>query len=338
MSGKPWYLQSGDEGEIVLSTRVRLARNLEDYPFPLRLDGTGYRQVCGTVERALTDDERFRVVNMEELNPATAGSLAEKHLISPEFAAERENRALLLSKDEDVSIMLCEEDHIRLQVMCPGLALREAQDIATEIEGKLRDKLTFAYDERIGYLTQCPTNLGTALRASVMLHLPALTRMRQIPRLAQTVAKLGLTIRGAFGEGSTPAGNFYQLSNQITLGITADAAIENLGAIAKQLIVQERVSQKRLCEEITQQDAVYRALGVLQSARVLGSQEFLQLLSLVRMGAAQGLLQIPMELLNEQLIALLPYTLNAANGGQLLPEARDMLRAEKIRDALGTLA
>ncbi|MDR3344903.1 MAG: protein arginine kinase [Oscillospiraceae bacterium] len=333
MTGKPWYLQSGDEGEIVLSTRVRLARNLEEYPFPLRLDAAGCRRVCEAVSEALADDECFRMVNMEELSPAMAGSLAEKHLVSPEFAAERANRALLLSKDESVSIMLCEEDHIRLQVLHSGLALREALDAAQKIEGKLSGKLEFARDERIGYLTQCPSNLGTAMRASVMLHLPALTRMRQIPRLAQTVAKLGLTIRGAFGEGSTPAGDFYQLSNQITLGITSDAAIENLGAIAKQLIAQERASQKSLCEDIATRDAVFRALGILQNARILGSREFLQALSLVRMGAAQGLITVPMQTLNEQLIALLPATLNAANAGKLSPEERDVLRAEKAREA-----
>jgi len=331
---KPWYLQTGAEGDIVLSTRIRLARNLEEYPFPIRLDADGYRAVSEAVENALRDSNIFTAVNMEELSPVMAGSLAEKHYISPEFAAERANRMLLLSEGENISIMLCEEDHIRLQVLRPGFALREALDAALEAEGALREKIGFAWDERIGFLTQCPTNLGTALRASVMLHLPALTRMRQIPRLAQTVAKLGLTIRGAFGEGSTPAGDFYQLSNQITLGITPDAAIENLSAIAKQLITQERGSQKRLCGDIAQQDAVYRALGTLQNVRVLGSQECLQALSLVRMGAAQGLLDISMETLNELLINLLPFTLNAMNGGNLSAEERDVLRAEIVRGAI----
>jgi len=331
---KPWYLQTGDEGDIVLSTRVRLARNIEDYPFPLRLDGEGCRTVSGIVEGTLSDEDKFCVMNMESLSPAMAGSLAEKHLISPEFAAERSGRSLILSKDESVSIMLCEEDHIRLQVLRPGFALREALDSALEIEKKLHEKIKFAYDERIGFLTQCPTNLGTALRASVMLHLPALTRMRQIPRLAQMVAKLGLTIRGAFGEGTTPAGDFYQLSNQITLGITAEAATENLGAIALKLIAQERESQKKLCEDINQQDAIYRALGTLQNARILGSKECLQALSLVRMGAAQSIYTISMDVLNELLITLLPATLNAANENTLSPEERDVLRAEIVRNAL----
>ncbi|MDR1805340.1 MAG: ATP--guanido phosphotransferase [Clostridium sp.] len=330
---KAWYLQSGAEGDIVLSTRVRLARNLEEYPFPMRLDTAGHARVCKEIGDALGEDSGFRAVDMEELSPVMAASLAEKHLISPEFASNRKNRRLLISEDASISIMLCEEDHIRLQVLMAGLALREALDCANELEGKLAEKLSFAYDERIGYLTQCPTNLGTALRASVMLHLPALTRLRQIPRLAQTVAKLGLTIRGAFGEGSTPAGDFYQLSNQVTLGITPDAAIDNLAAITRQLILQERKAQKRLCEDITNQDSVFRAAGTLQSARVLGSQELLQLLSLVRMGAAQGLLPIKTQWLNEQLINLLPASLAVANGGKLSPEERDILRAQKMREA-----
>jgi protein arginine kinase len=330
---KTWYQQSGDEGDIVLSTRVRLARNLEAYPFPLRLDRAGLREVCKTVENALID-EHFNAVDMDDISPVTAGSLVEKHLISPAFASERSDRTLLLRDDESVSIMLCEEDHIRLQVLKSGLALGEALADAREIERKLSEKLPFAYDERIGFLTQCPTNLGTALRASVMLHLPALTRLRKIPALAQAVGKMGLTIRGAFGEGSTPAGDFYQLSNQITLGITEEAAVENLTAIARQLTEQERTSQRELCGNLPVQDAVYRAWGVLTQARLLGSQEFLQLLSLARMGAAQGLLDIPTETLSELLVTMLPATLGVTAGGALLPEDRDQIRAEAVRGAL----
>ncbi|MCL2023876.1 MAG: protein arginine kinase [Oscillospiraceae bacterium] len=332
---KAWYLQSGDQGDIVLSTRIRLARNLEEFPFPMRLDSAGYSKVSEIVAATLNQGDSFRFVRMEELSPPMAHSLAEKHLISPAFANNPQGRSLLLSKDESVSIMLCEEDHIRLQVLRAGLALSDALKAAFEIEKILREKLTFAYDERIGYLTQCPTNLGTALRASVMLHLPALTRMRQIQRLAQTVAKLGLTIRGAFGEGTTPAGNFYQLSNQITLGITPEAAIENLEAITKQIINQERAGQQKMCGDLKTQDTIYRALGIFQSARLITSQECLQQLSLLRIGAAQGMLNIPMDTLNELLITLLPATLTAANNAELTAEERDVLRAKLARERLG---
>ena len=198
-----WYIENGDQGDVVISTRVRLARNLEEYPFPCRL----------TVTRS------------------QAVSLAERHLVSPEFVSDRAGRGLLLTDDEAISIMLCEEDHIRLQVMMAGLALKEAYSVADKVDNIIGSKLNYAYDDRIGYLTQCPTNLGTAMRASVMLHLPALTRCGQIGKLAATVSKLGLVIRGAYGEGSSPRGDIYQLSNQITLGISEETALDNLQSI-----------------------------------------------------------------------------------------------------------
>ena len=333
MSNAKWYIEQGEQGDVVLSTRIRLARNLDAYPFPARLDLAGKQSVNQKIKEALSESG-FTYVDMKSLSRMQAISLAERHLISPEFASSREGRALLLAPNEALSIMLCEEDHIRLQVMQAGLALREAYGIANKIDTLLESKLQIAFDERIGYLTQCPTNLGTAMRASVMLHLPALTRLGQIARLANTVSKLGLTIRGAYGEGSNPSGDIYQLSNQITLGITEQAAIENLQSIALQLVQQERAAATELCRKLEEQDRIHRALGILQSARLLPTEEFMQYLSLVRMGAARGVLETPIETINELIVIMQPATLNAAQNEALEPGRRDALRAEAVRRAL----
>ena len=236
-----WYVDKGEQGDIVLSTRVRLARNLEEFPFPCRLDTASRIKVNEKVRDTLLScvpELGLHYVTMDSLSREQAISLAERHLISPEFASVREGRALMLTEDETVGIMLCEEDHIRVQVMKAGLALMDCYVLADKIDSALDKKLNFAFDESLGYLTQCPTNLGTAMRASVMLHLPALRRSGQLAVLSSTISKLGLTLRGAYGEGRESRGDIYQLSNQITLGITEQAAIENLQSITRQLVTQ----------------------------------------------------------------------------------------------------
>ena len=231
-----WY-QTKSNNDSVLSTRIRFARNLESFPFPCRLDEQGREAVCHAVRDALADVSGLKLyyIEMNQLSPRQAVALAERHLISPEFATPRKGRALLLSEDESVSIMLCEEDHVRIQVIRGGLDLEGAFELANKIDDLLDSKLNFAFDERIGYLTQCPTNLGTGMRASVMMHLPALSKCGQMPRLASTVSKLGLTIRGTFGEGTGAKGDLYQLSNQVSLGISEQSALDNLKAIAMQI-------------------------------------------------------------------------------------------------------
>ena len=271
---------------------------------------------------------------MKDLSRLQAVSLAERHLISPEFASKQDGSALVLSSDESVSIMLCEEDHIRLQVMKAGLALEEAYDIADKLDSMLDKKLKYAFDERIGYLTQCPTNLGTAMRASVMLHLPALTRCGQMTRLANTVSKLGLTIRGANGEGSQPKGDIYQISNQITLGITEETAIANLKSIVLQLIAQERAAAAEIVKNPAEEDKIFRALGVLRNARLLSTDEFMELISVVRLGAARGLIDVGIEKINELIVNMQPATISASNSEANNPAARDAYRAKAVREAL----
>ncbi len=331
-----WYIDKGDQGDIVLSTRIRLARNIDEYPFPSKLDIAGKNKVNSLVKSVLfeNDSKDFSFIEMKDLSRVQAVSLAERHLISPEFASKKDGSALVLSADESVSIMLCEEDHIRLQVMKAGLALEEAFDIADKLDNMLSAKLNFAFDERIGYLTQCPTNLGTAMRASVMLHLPALTRCGQMSRLANTVSKLGLTIRGAYGEGTKPKGDIYQISNQITLGITEETAIANLKSIVIQLVAQERTAAAEIIKNPIEEDKIFRALGILKNARLLTTDEFMELASLVRLGATRGLFDVPIEKLNELIVSMQPATVNASNDNAGTPSQRDALRAKAVREAL----
>ncbi len=331
-----WYIEKGEQGDIVISTRIRLARNLREYPFPARLDAKGRQTVNELVRDALLSDNTggFNYLEMNSLTRSQAVSLAERHLISPEFASAAEGRALMLTQDESVSIMLCEEDHIRLQVMKAGLALHEAYEAADQIDTILDSRLKYAYDERIGYLTQCPTNLGTAMRASVMLHLPALTRVGQINRLATSVSKLGMIIRGAYGEGSSPKGDIYQLSNQITLGISEKGALDNLQSIAMQLVNQEREAAKIMLNNPGENDKIWRALGILQTARLLSGDEFMELISLLRLGASNGILDINLEKLNELIVNMQPATINAREGKNLSAAERDTIRAAAVREEL----
>ena len=331
-----WYMGLGNQGDIVLSTRVRLARNLEDYPFPSRLDSKEKEEVSSIIKEALSDynEKALENIDMSALTPAGAVSLAEKHLISPEFASETKGRSLLLSESEDVSIMLCEEDHVRIQVIYPGLSLEEAFDTAEKIDSHLEKKLSYAFSENLGYLTQCPTNLGTGMRASVMLHLPALSKKGAMRGLSTTVSKLGLTLRGSYGEGGESSGDIYQLSNQVTLGISESAAIQNLSSIAMQIIAQEKQARAVLVKDEDFMDKIYRAYGILKSAYKLTSRELIGLLSYVRLGASEGILNVPLETLSALFIELQPATMNAQSEESLSQSQRDIKRAERVRESL----
>lgn len=329
-----WYIESGDRGDVVLSTRVRLARNIDEYPFPCKLNAQGKKEVCEKVRDILLSQKSwdFSFAQMKDFTKAQKISLAERNLISPGFAGDSEG-AIVLTDDEAIGIMLCEEDHIRLQVMMSGLALKEAYSVADKVDNILSSGLDYAFDSRLGYLTQCPTNLGTAMRASVMLHLPALTACGQMGRLASTVSKLGLVIRGAHGEGSSPKGEIYQLSNQITLGISEEEALDNLQSITLQLVAQERSAAKTLMENPQQEDKIWRALGILKNARMISCDEFMELSSLVRLGARENKIDLDIKKLNELTYSVQPATMNAREGKDLTAQQRDILRADMVRKA-----
>ncbi len=333
-----WYTSVGDQADTVVSTRIRLARNIAGIPFPSRMNAEQCAKVNVAVKEAIITDSdaaaKYKYIEMDTLPDITVMSMVERHIISPAFAQNRTGKALILSDDESVSIMLCEEDHIRIQVMRPGFALDEAFEEADHIDDLLGSKLNFAFNERLGYLTECPTNLGTGLRASVMLHLPALENAGAINRLASTVSKIGLTIRGTYGEGSKASASMYQLSNQVTLGISEKAAIENLKSIASQAMTQERGARTQL-EQSTLEDTVFRALGTLKYARKMTNNEFRKLISHVRLGISMGIIKdVAINSAESLMVEVGPATMQAMAGEPLEAEQRDSLRAKIIRERL----
>ncbi len=328
-----WYEKSGNDIDVVIGTRISFSRNIEQYPYVSKLKTEDRLKVCTNVKETLEAvyPNRFNYIKMNELTQDEAISLAERGLVSAEFVGYADGRALLLQEDESVSIMLCEEDHIKMQGILSGLDLDKVYDFTDEIESALDKKLQFAFDENLGYLTQCPTNLGTAMKASVLLHLPALTANNQISKLAATVSKLGLTLTGVYGDVSSPKSNVYLLSNQVTLGISEKSAIENLRSITSQIIEQERVVRNKLLNDLRYQDILWRSCGTLQNARILSFDEFMHDISNVRMAVSDGTVNIPMEKINELIITMQPATINASKGTRLDRQERDAIRAENVR-------
>lgn len=322
---------------IVMETRIRLARNLKKYPFPCRLNAQQKTEVANVIIDSIKNCNSPIVNNLEviwikDLSESERISLVEKHLASPEFISETEGRAIVISKDRTMSIMLNEEDHIRLQILKKGDDLSGAYDIADKLDTLLDENLDFAFDEKLGYLTQCPTNLGTGMRASVMLHLPALKAGRAIGRIAGNLQKLGLTIRGRYGEGTEPKGAIYQLSNQVTLGISEESAIENLKNIAKQLESQEKAAQQRMVKSIEAQDKLCRSLGILKTAKLISCEEAMELISNVRFGVNAGVIDsVEISTIDNLIEKIQPATMMVDKGKQLTPQERDILRAEIIQ-------
>jgi protein arginine kinase len=331
-----WYSADNDN-HIAVSTRVRLARNLADTPFPSLLDDNQMEQVAEKVKKAILESDTpfakaLKFISMKDVPESEIYAMVERHIISPEFAELKDESAVILSPDESISIMIGEEDHIRIQVISSGLQLTEAYDVAERIDSLLHGSLQFAFDSNLGFLTECPTNLGTGLRASVMLHLPALENSGEIEELANSIAKIGFTVRGMYGEGSKSAAALYQVSNQVTLGLSEKNALENLKIITTQLMEKELESRKKI-DTISLEDICWRALAILQNARILSSSEMMQLISRVKLGQSMGILKIdalPIKILVEAQ----PFML-MQKYGILEPKDRDIYRANMVRDAFG---
>ena len=320
--------------EAVVSTRVRLARNLKEYPFPIRLKAEQAKEIVEKVGAALKDSKlKFHRIDLNSLSDAARVSLLERHLISPDFVRAKDGRAVFLSDDNTVSIMVNEEDHIRLQVILDGFEPDEAYRIADELDNVLSRRLPYAFHERLGYLTQCPTNLGTGMRASVMLHLPALDMTGAVHRIGANLSKLGLTIRGLYGESTRPVGAFFQLSNQVTLGIGEKAAIENLRNITTQLITQEMKARENILGNIEVEDKIARALGTLKSALIMDHSEAMSLLSLVRLGVSSKKLNtLSTDSIDKLIVEIQPASIMTRFGEDMTPQQRDIKRAEMIRE------
>ena len=320
----------------MISSRIRLARNIKGIPFTGRMTVEQKKAVCTKVKEVASaiPGYKFDYIDMENVTAIQAGSVVEEHLISVEFANNREGEGLLLDRKHNVSVMINEEDHLRIQVLGRGEKLATLYETASEIDDALDEKLHFAFSEKLGYLTHCPTNLGTGLRASVMMHLPALHESGLINKIINTVSQVGLTVRGMYGEGSEPAGCVYQVSNQITLGISEKDTIERLEDIVRQIARNEAALREKMLENISIEDRVFRSYGIAREARIMSSQEFMKLMSDIRLGIEGGLLNLDTKVLDELCIKVQPYTLMLYGGEGMEIRQRDIKRAEIVRDKL----
>lgn len=344
------YWMKADEGndsDIVVSSRIRLARNLKNVPFPHRLTLEGGIHSLERIKLAwlASSDQGMREMEMitfDRLAPLDRQILMEKHLISPHHAeSDSPFRGVLINGNGSVCIMLNEEDHLRIQCFLPGLQLKESYNRVQFMDNELEKELDYAFDQRRGFLTSCPTNAGTGMRASVMLHLPAMVMSGQINAVFHNLSQLGMTVRGLYGEGTEVIGNFFQLSNQITLGQSEEDINQNLSMISYRLVEQERMIREKLRSDMPYQleDSIGRAYGILTNARVIASNEALALLSSVRLGVDMGLIKdIKREALNELVVAIRPAHLQKKVGREMEPLERDIIRAQVIKERFNSIA
>lgn len=338
-----WMETKGPESDSVISSRVRLARNVEGMPFPHLMTDEQAEKVVRMVTAAFRSPQAakaglgdFEVYQLSEMSDLDRYVLVEKHLISPNFAQEGRG-AVVIGAGEAVSVMVNEEDHLRIQCLYPGLQLGEALALANKVDDFLEGQLEYAWGEKFGYLTACPTNVGTGLRASVMVHLPGLVINNQAGRVFSTVVKLGFIVRGLYGEGTEAVGNIFQVSNQVTLGQSEADTVLNLGNVVGQVIEQEKQVRQAIMAEMKAaiEDKVGRAYGILLWSHILSSQEAMQLLSDMRLGVGLGLIKtIEPRTLNELLVAIRPGYLQKLAGRELDPSERDIKRAELVRAKL----
>jgi len=334
-----WLRGTGPESDIVMCSRIRLARNLNDFPFinrASRLERTEIEAVVrGSLPQVVGADLNFLDVNgMSKLDRLF---LVERQLISRELDNAEGPRGVAIAPHENVSIMINEEDHLRIQVMLSGLSLQDVWDRINQIDDQLEEKLSYAFSSQLGYLTACPTNVGTGIRVGVMLHLPALVQTKQIDKVFRALQKINLAVRGLYGEGTQAFGDFYQISNQQTLGKSEQELIRNLTEVVPQIIEYERKARLGLVNERRQHlhDQVSRAYGVLKTAHTISSEETMHLLSSVRMGINLGLiddLEIPT--VNELFIHTQPAHLQKIQGAPLEVDERNVARASYLRSRL----
>ncbi len=337
-----WMSAEGPDSDIVLSSRIRLARNIKQVNFPTIFSHDEAKRVIDIIKARMEKSTfdtygDFSLLQMDDLQPLQKRVLMEKHLISPHLAENASHGACLLTENEEVSIMLNEEDHIRIQCLFPGFQLSEALEVANQIDDWLETEIDYAYDEQVGYLTSCPTNVGTGLRASVMMHLPGLVLTHQMNRIIPAINQLGLVVRGIYGEGSEALGNIFQVSNQITLGKSEEDIAEDLKSVVEQLISQERSAREALAKtsNIQLEDRVFRSYGILSNSRIIESKEAARCLSDVRLGIDMDYIQgISKNILNELMVLTQPGFLQQYAGGPLRPFERDIRRASLIRERL----
>ncbi|WP_096634716.1 protein arginine kinase [Clostridium cochlearium] len=333
-----WIHTSVDNSDIVLSSRIRLARNLSDFLYPHKISVEEGRKIVETIEHVLQSEEsNCKVYRLWEMDPLDRITYLERYLISSKLIVNNEKGAFITNKDETASLMINEEDHIRLQCITAGLNLEEGYKYAEFVDDLIESKLDYDFDEKLGYMTACPTNIGTGLRASVMIHLPVLTMNGEINNIFSGLTQIGMTIRGIYGEGSKAVGNLFQVSNQITLGLSEEEIINNLKAVVYQIINQENLAREKMMKmyKYKIEDKVYRALGILNSAVLLDSEECLKLLSYVRLGVEMDIIKdVDKKLLNELIVSIQPAMLQSTFNSKLTKEMRQIKRAELVKKKL----
>ncbi|NQU21013.1 MAG: protein arginine kinase [Candidatus Nealsonbacteria bacterium] len=335
-----WLRGSGPESDIVISSRIRLARNLADFPFISRCSEQDRSQIERSLKEcvlAIDVSPELLYVNVAQLEGVDRQFLVERHLISREHAESDGARAVVIDGRERFSLMINEEDHLRIQVLESGLALDSVWDRIGQIDDMVEQRVTYAFHKQLGYLTACPTNVGTGMRVSVMLHLPALVITQQIEKVFRSLQKISLAVRGLYGEGSQAMGDFYQISNQITLGRSEKELIKQIGEIVPVIIDYERKARDFLVQESHENlhDRVSRAYGILRTAQTISSEETMHLLSSVRMGVNLGLIgDLEIRAINELFIHTQPAHLQKLSGSELDTADRNIERARYLRKHL----
>jgi protein arginine kinase len=337
-----WMRQPGPDHDVVISSRVRLARNLRTIPFPILATKTHAHEVSQLVTAAamvptLQEEQDFTTVPMSQLSILEKKMLVEKHLISPHLAEGGPEGAALINANESASIMVNEEDHLRIQCLYPGFQLSETWQSANRIDNLLQEQLEYAFSERFGYLTACPTNVGTGIRVSVMVHLPGVVLTSQLQNVIKSFAQWGVVMRGIFGEGSESLGNIFQMSNQITLGQSEEAIVDQLTKATQQLILIEREARAGILNDrrLPLLDRIFRSFGTLLYAQMIDKVESAQRLSDVRLGVDLGLLEkVPHVILDELLVVSQPGYLQHMDGRLMDEFEINMRRAQLIRERL----
>jgi protein arginine kinase len=337
-----WLSGKGNDALVVLSTRVRIARNVAGCNYPTSADSETKNRVISyfdsTMARSklLSEGQYFKAIDLDDLD---RDFLIERHLISPTFLNGDPAKAILIGESEQVSVMVNEEDHLRVQALAAGLDPQAAYDLATKYENEIGRHIEFDYDSDFGFLTACPTNAGTGMRASVLIHLPGLVLTREIDRVISQITRSGLVVRGFYGEGSDVLGNLFQISNQNTLGVSEKEILDHIAKISREIIDEEAEARRMLVSEAQDmiEDKIWRAYGILKHARVLTSDEVMNLLSAVRLGHAMKMIDfIDIALINEILLLSQPAHLQKYYGHLMDHGKRDFVRAQMVREKLRT--
>jgi len=331
---------SGPEDHVVLSSRVRLARNVNGVPFPGRAKKQARQETCDKIKPLVFASSAMRggfSTGMEELKALDKQLLVERHLISREHAAKGGGSALVLNKDETLSVMVNEEDHLRMQALMPGMQIKQVWQKIDRFDTSLEKKIDYGYDASYGYLTACPTNLGTGIRVSAMLHLPGLVLIDQVNQIVQAVTKLGHAVRGLYGEGTEALGHIFQVSNQMTLGESESDIIERIHKVVLQIIEHETNARATLQQTKAKElyNHIGRAYGVLANAHIVSSKESMNQLSLIRLGVKLGMFEdLDVAVVDGLFLATQPAHLQQLVGGKLSGEERDVHRADLLRSRL----